>query len=331
VKKELLDLLACPECGSVELVLNHSAEESLTCARCNACYPVRNGIPQMLPNPLATSLQLTETYREKLRASILQGEAEARPEPPNPEVDRFMWEQELYCWGKEVIYKDSKAAEIFSSYSEQGARRLCQFIIARANGVQGKSLLYVGSGNDRLVTLPLEEEGAFVVNLDIAPEPLEDLMQAGAKSCVCGDARRLPFRADAFDVVFSKGSIHHSHPIDQPLRAMARVAKSGGHIIVAEPGKHVLSRPPRVLSPSGLGYPTPYEDAISTREVIDILNNEGISQLEVAALTHAPPGVTPLIARLWESLGKAMPWLFRRFAFEFIVYGRKGGPTRAIL
>ena len=181
------------------------------------------------------------------------------------------------------------------------------------------------------MTLPLEEEGAFVVNLDIAPEPLEDLMLAGAKSCVCGDARRLPFRAEAFDVVFSKGSIHHSHPIDQPLRAMARVAKSGGHIIVAEPGKHMLSHPPRVLSPSGLGFPTPYEDAISAREVVDILNKEGISQIEVAALTHAPPGASPLIARLWAGLGRAMPRLFRRFAFEFIVYGRKEMPARAIL
>ncbi|MCK4242821.1 MAG: methyltransferase domain-containing protein [Dehalococcoidia bacterium] len=331
MNKDLLDLLACPECGSAELVLNPAAKGTLTCARCNACYPIRNSIPQMLPHSLAASLQLKETYREKLRASILHGEAEARPEPANPEVDRFMWEQELYCWGKEVIYKDSRAAEIFSSYSEKGAKRLCQFIGAKANGVEGKSLLYVGSGNDRMVTLPLEEAGAFVVNLDIAPEPLEDLMQAGAKICVCGDARRLPFRAGAFDVVFSKGSIHHSHPIDQPLQAMVGVVKSGGHIIVAEPGKHMLSRPPRVLSPSGLGYPTPYEDAISAREVVDILSNEGISQIEVAALTHAPPGFSPFIARLWESLGRAMPWLFRRFAFEFIVYGRKTMPAHAIL
>ena len=318
----MLELLACPECGSADLPLDPD-EGSLSCARCNAFYPVRNGIPQMLPTPLAASLQLKQPYRDKLRAAIMERKAEAGPETGNLEVDRFMWEQELYCWGKEVIYGDSKAAEIFSSYSEKGAKRLCQFIGAKADGVRGKRLLYVGSGNDRLVTLPLEEEGAFVVNLDIAPEPLEDLMQAGAKSCVCGDARRLPFRAGAFDVVFSKGSIHHSHPIEQPLQAMAGAVKSGGHIIVAEPSKHILSRPPRVLSPSGLGYPTPYEDAISAREVVDILSKEGVSQLEVKALVHAPPGVPSLISRLWESLGQAMPWLFRRFAFEFIVYGRK--------
>ena len=325
MNKDLLDLLACPECGSAELMLDSSAEGSLSCAACNAAYPIHNGIPQMLPTHLATALKLKSAYTEKIKASILEG---GPPQPENHDIDRFMWEQELYCWGKEVIYRDAKAAEIFSSYAEKGAKRLCQFISTKANGLRGKSLLYVGSGNDRLVTLPLEEAGAFVVNLDIAAEPLEDLMQAGARSCVCGDARQLPFRAEAFDAVFSKGSIHHSHPIEQPLRAMARVAKSGGHIIVAEPSKHVLSRPSRLLLPSGLGYPTPYEHAISAREVIRILSKESISQLEVKALTHAPPGLPSTLARLWERLGRAMPWLFDRFAFEFIVCGQRIGGAK---
>ena len=320
MNKDLLDLLACPECGSAELVPDSSAEDSLSCASCNAVYPIHNGIPQMLPPQLAAALKLKGAYTAKIRASILEGN---RPQPESHEIDRFMWEQELYCWGKEVIYKDSKAAEIFSCYSEKGAKRLCQFIRSKANGVRGRSLLYVGSGNDRLVTLPLEEAGAFVVNLDIALEPLEDLKQAGARSCVCGDACQLPFRAEAFDVVFSKGSIHHSHPIAQPLRAMAGVVKSGGHIIVAEPSKYMLSRLPRLLLPSGLGCTTPYEDAISAGEVVGILGKEGISQLEVKALTHAPPGVPSPIARLWERLGKTMPWLFDRFAFEFIVCGQR--------
>ncbi|MFQ5924740.1 MAG: class I SAM-dependent methyltransferase [Dehalococcoidia bacterium] len=294
----------------------------------------------MLPRPLGAALPLKNAYRERLRASMLQGKP---PEPSNLEIDRFFWEQQLYAWAKEVIYKDSRAAEIFSSYSEEGARSLCQFITDQAEGVYGKLMLYVGSGNDRLVTLPLEQEGAFIVNLDIASEPLEDLRAAGAKSCVCGDARRLPFPAEAFDVVFSKGSIHHSHPIAEPLGAMVRVLKRGGHIVVAEPSKYMLSRLPSLFLPpklakavgaafkalrpegekSGLGYPTPYEDAISAGEVIGILGEEGISRFQRASLSHAPPVTPAAIARLWERLGNAMPWLFDRFAFEFMVYGRK--------
>jgi len=78
-----------------------------------------------------------------------------------------------------------------------------------------------------------------------------------------------------------------------------------------------------LVLPGGLGYPTPHEEAISAQEVMSILGREGLSQLQVATLTHALPGTPAPIARLWERMGQAMPWLFNRFAFEFIVYGRK--------
>jgi len=258
---------------------------------------------------------------ENLRASITEGKGE-RSET-NQEIDRFMWEQELYNWGQEVIYKDSRAAEVFSSYAQRGARGLRRFLEEMVGEIYGKTLLYVGSGNDRLVTLPLQQDGALIVNLDIVGDCLEDLRQAGARNCVCGDARQLPFRNEAFDVVFSKGSVHHSHPIAEPLQAMARAVKPGGHIVVAEPNKYALFGLPRALLPSGLGCPTPYEGAVSAGEVVRILAKEGISRFRITALTHAPPGTPASIARLWGRLGNAMPWLLHRFAFEFMVYGKK--------
>lgn len=307
---------------------------ALSCPGCSARYPIHKGIPQMLPPHLAPALNLKGACMEEIRASMLQGN---RGQADSQEIERFMWEQQLYCWGKQVIYGDTRAAKTFSSYAEKGASGLLRFLQERVDRVKGKAILYVGSGNDRLVTLPLEEAGALVVNLDIAAEPLEDLMAAGARSCVCGDARRLPFPAESFDMAFSKGSIHHSHPIAEPLRAMARVVRRGGHIVVAEPNRYALFRLPRYLLPPklrqkvgtllrkrpGLGYPTPYEAPISATEVAQILRAEGISQIERATLTHAPPRVPSAIARPWETLGRSMPRLFSRFAFEFIVYGRK--------
>ncbi len=327
MNKGLFDLLACPQCGSTDLASGPPSDDfivsqgTLICLSCSVRYPILNGIPQMLPPHLATALPPKSAYMEKLRAAIAEGN-EDRRKANNREIDRFMWERQLYDWGQEVIYKDTKAAEIFSSYAESGARGLCRFLQEMAGGVKGKTLLYVGSGNDRLVTLPLQREGAFIVNLDIVGDCLEDLKQAGAANCVCGDARRLPFRAEGFDVVFSKGSVHHSHPIAEPLRAMVRAVKPGGHIVVAEPNRYALLRLPRRLLPSGLGRPTPYEGAISAGEVIHILAQEGISQFRIADLTYAPPGTPASIASLWGRLGNIMPWL-DRFAFEFMVYGRK--------
>jgi SAM-dependent methyltransferase len=43
-KIQLKDLLACPVCGSAELVNSH---EILSCNGCNTDYPIRNGIPVM--------------------------------------------------------------------------------------------------------------------------------------------------------------------------------------------------------------------------------------------------------------------------------------------
>ena len=311
MNKNLLELLACPECGSSDLVLD---EDTLICSDCLARYPIQNGIPQMLPVHLAAALREKGSYIDRLRASM---DGEETGEPDKKDVDRFMWEHYLYDWGREVIYRSSEAAERFSLYSERGAGSLRRLLWRVVGDVRGKRILYVGSGNDRLLSLPLERDGAFMVNLDVVSDCLEDLVGLGAGNCVCGDVRRLPFRDDAFDVVFSKGSIHHCHPIAEPLKQMSRVLGVGGHIIVAEPRK-VYEQ-----DKSGLGCPSPYESGVSIREVVAALGCEGISRFQIGALTYAPPSAPSLIARLWEVLGNALPWLFSRFAFEFIVYGRK--------
>ncbi len=56
LKKELLDILACPVCKS-ELTYDESAQ-TLTCKACSLVYPIRDGIPVMLESE-ATKLGST--------------------------------------------------------------------------------------------------------------------------------------------------------------------------------------------------------------------------------------------------------------------------------
>ena len=310
MNNDLLELLACPECGSGALVLG---EGVLTCPDCRARYPIKNGIPYMLPAHLSANREQKDPSAGSPESVAPDGEAGVERD-----LDMLRWERELYGQGKEVIYSNARAAELFSSYSEKGARTIRRFLEKKAGGVWGRRILYVGSGNDRPLSLPLEGDGAFLVNLDIVGECLDDLREAGARNCVCGDSRRLPFRVEAFDVVFSKGSVHHSHPISEPIHQMTRVLRGGGHILLAEP-RSIFDR----RDSSGLGCPTPYEHALSVREVVSALEAEGISGLGTGILTNAPPGTPTPVAILWEGLGNALPWLFGRFAFEFMVYGRK--------
>ena len=315
--KNLLSLLAYPDCRSSDL---HAVSDSmLTCASCKATYSIINNVPQMPPSNLAKSLARKEEYTGKLMAATREGKHPS--DPANLETDRLMWEHHLYDWGKEVIFTNAAAAEIFTVYAEKGARDLCRRLKDIAGGVSGKRLLYVGSGNDRLVSLPMQAEGALMVNLDIVNESMQDLMNCGARTCVCGDIRQLPFRNEAFDIVFSKGSLHHSQPIDEPLRAMARVCKKGGYIVLVEPNKYMTV--PRHRLPKGLAVPTPYEHHLSSRSIVKMLKSNGVANVHTEAFTHAPPGTPKLVARIWEWKGHAMPWLFKYFAFEFLVRGQK--------
>lgn len=130
MNQNLLELLACPECGSADLALTPT--DILSCPSCDARYPVINGIPHVLPAHLATTLNQKNAYVERLMTAMRQGKDLSNQD--SMETDRFMWEHHLYNWGKEVIYSDPRAADIFIQYAETGAQRLCRFIQERVGG-----------------------------------------------------------------------------------------------------------------------------------------------------------------------------------------------------
>ena len=58
MKKELLEILACPVCkGELELRVETEEDDeistgSLHCAKCNETYPIEDSIPNLLPPQL---------------------------------------------------------------------------------------------------------------------------------------------------------------------------------------------------------------------------------------------------------------------------------------
>jgi len=62
MKKELMDILACPMCkGDLELSIQEEDEKgeivqgSLYCRKCDQIYPIEDGIPNLLPPELRQS------------------------------------------------------------------------------------------------------------------------------------------------------------------------------------------------------------------------------------------------------------------------------------
>ncbi len=58
MKKDLMDILACPMCkGELELTIKEEDEKevvtgSLYCAKCSETYPINDAIPNLLPPDL---------------------------------------------------------------------------------------------------------------------------------------------------------------------------------------------------------------------------------------------------------------------------------------
>jgi 2-polyprenyl-3-methyl-5-hydroxy-6-metoxy-1,4-benzoquinol methylase len=114
-----------------------------------------------------------------------------------------------------------------------------QFVLARALPLKGH-VLDIGTGKGRFV-VPLARQTTKVTTVDISEEEQRcawlEALRAGVADkieFVCGDARRLPWRADTFDGVTSWNVFHHLDDPERVFAEMVRVLKPGGRLILAD-------------------------------------------------------------------------------------------------
>ncbi len=127
-------------------------------------------------------------------------------------------------------------ADLDATYSTGG--RLMREILADG-AVDGRWVLEVGAGSGR-DTLGLVRAGAIGVVLDYSPASLELVRgQAAAQGLhlhlVRADARVMPFRDGAMDVVFHQGLLEHFRDPMPLLKENARVTRRGGRVVVDVP------------------------------------------------------------------------------------------------
>ena len=101
-----------------------------------------------------------------------------------------------------------------------------------------------GAGTDFIQWL---RSGAEVTGIDLTPEALENLqhriqvydLPAPEKMAV-GDAEKLPFASNVFDLGYSFGVLHHSPDTIKAMGELIRVVKPGGEIKIMVYNRHSI-------------------------------------------------------------------------------------------
>ncbi len=145
------------------------------------------------------------------------------------------------------VLEDKKRARLFYRYLSRVYDRINPFIwneqmrddaIGMLDIQPDDTVLDVGCGTG-FATEGLLEKAEHVHGLDQSPHQLaqafEKLGKRGPVQFYLGDAERLPFGDDQFDVVWSSGSIEYWPNPVQALEELRRVGKPGGQVLVVGP------------------------------------------------------------------------------------------------
>jgi SAM-dependent methyltransferase len=183
-----MDLLACPNClGALQ-----EEGDSLSCSSCGRAYPIRQGVPDLLPARPQNGLDVA----------------------PGP-VGRALG----------AIIRAPRVYDLLQRVA--GARETRKRLGRVLEHATGKVVLDVGAGTGSVETaLP---PGARYVWLDADRQKLNGFRSKSPSQAILGDATKLPLRDRSVDWAVSAGVSHHLDDAELGLMLdeLRRVAREG--------------------------------------------------------------------------------------------------------
>lgn len=236
MKRSLLSLLVCPQCGEeMELRVfkeHEEIEEGVFICHCGTSYPIVRSVPRLLPRNLrAPYPDFENKYEDKIprdkawdepdadagELQVRDSYAEQWSRLPGVGLDRPEIEELHWDWfRKKMGFRDWNEFETYF-----GARSI---------------VLDAGTGRGpKVKKICLVNPECTVIGVDFS-ESVEKAhgITAGFSNAhiVQADIRRLPFRKGLFDLVVSDGVLHHTPDTKESLARLSGWVSPKGELAV---------------------------------------------------------------------------------------------------
>jgi ubiquinone/menaquinone biosynthesis C-methylase UbiE/uncharacterized protein YbaR (Trm112 family) len=193
------NMLICPDCSNVLF----EKKDYYFCQSCQTKYPIKNGIPIILPSNLSDN-------------KIKEDEVHGLKNKDNSWYNYQIWYYLIHLSSHIVRFEK----EILSK-------------------IKGKKVLEIACGNSYASILLKRKHPQFEVYatdisflcLDIQAKQMSKIMEAEPDHYLVCDGEKLPFRDNYFNTVFIIASLHHFPNIGQFFSEVKRVLKPGGQFI----------------------------------------------------------------------------------------------------
>lgn len=193
----------CPRC-SAELAAQTS--QNFHCERCNAEYPVIDGIPSLLPRE--SDLDVKE-YFERIAGELRDGKISYAP-------------------GNAALF--DRQVRVLANAASRALRRWVP---------EGSLIIDVGCGHGQLLESVVPHY--CVVGLDFVPGMLA-FARAREHAVYHGDASAIPFMDSQFDAVVCTEMINQYHDMHALLSEFRRICRPNGMVILSTMNRNSLLR-----------------------------------------------------------------------------------------